>query len=58
MGDHLHWKQNLTRFDADEISALNMPTSFPILFASNTIDPITPLESYVSVKSHRHWACY
>ncbi|KAE8388183.1 hypothetical protein BDV23DRAFT_174124 [Aspergillus alliaceus] len=29
----------------DEISALNMPTSFPILFASNTIDPITPLES-------------
>ncbi|KAE8414634.1 hypothetical protein BDV36DRAFT_311737 [Aspergillus pseudocaelatus] len=29
----------------DEISALSMPTSFPILFASNTIDPITPLES-------------
>ncbi|KAJ5519100.1 Peptidase S33 tripeptidyl aminopeptidase-like C-terminal [Penicillium expansum] len=29
----------------DEISILNMPTSFPILFASNTIDPITPLES-------------
>ncbi|KAJ6104298.1 hypothetical protein N7523_010618 [Penicillium sp. IBT 18751x] len=28
-----------------EISALNMPTSFPILFASNTIDPITPLTS-------------
>ncbi|KAJ5967475.1 hypothetical protein N7501_003723 [Penicillium viridicatum] len=28
----------------DEIT-LNMPTSFPILFASNTIDPITPLES-------------
>ncbi|KAB8217933.1 hypothetical protein BDV33DRAFT_232454 [Aspergillus novoparasiticus] len=28
-----------------EISALNVPTSFPILFASNTIDPITPLES-------------
>ncbi|KAJ5681630.1 uncharacterized protein N7477_001570 [Penicillium maclennaniae] len=39
----------------DEISALNMPTSFPILFASNTIDPITPLTSYVSTKSHRHW---
>ncbi|PLB43294.1 alpha/beta-hydrolase [Aspergillus steynii IBT 23096] len=29
----------------DEISALNTPTSFPILFASNTIDPITPLKS-------------
>ncbi|PYH46475.1 alpha/beta-hydrolase [Aspergillus saccharolyticus JOP 1030-1] len=27
------------------ISALKMPTSFPILFASNTIDPITPLIS-------------
>ncbi|QMW33351.1 hypothetical protein G4B84_008782, partial [Aspergillus flavus NRRL3357] len=32
-------------FLEDEISALNVPTSFPILFASNTIDPITPLES-------------
>ncbi|KAE8140405.1 Alpha/Beta hydrolase protein [Aspergillus pseudotamarii] len=29
----------------DEISALSMPTSFPILIASNTIDPITPLKS-------------
>ncbi|KAI9035598.1 uncharacterized protein KD926_003202 [Aspergillus affinis] len=29
----------------DEISALNKSTSFPILFASNTIDPITPLIS-------------
>ncbi|KAJ5116934.1 hypothetical protein N7456_001282 [Penicillium angulare] len=28
-----------------EVSALHPPTSFPILFASNTIDPITPLES-------------
>ncbi|KAJ5374178.1 hypothetical protein N7517_006184 [Penicillium concentricum] len=27
------------------ISALDRPTSFPILFASNTIDPITPLKS-------------
>lgn len=52
MGDHLHSKQSLIRFDADEISALNMPTAFPILFASNTIDPITPLQSYVSAKSH------
>ena len=51
MSDHLHWKQSLTRFDADEIGALNIPTSFPILFASNTVDPITPLKSYVSAKS-------
>ncbi|RAL13150.1 uncharacterized protein BO97DRAFT_388928 [Aspergillus homomorphus CBS 101889] len=29
----------------DEISALDVPTSFPILFASNTVDPITPLIS-------------
>ncbi|KAJ5927701.1 hypothetical protein N7516_009474, partial [Penicillium verrucosum] len=29
----------------EEISALNIPTSFPILFASNIIDPITPLQS-------------
>ncbi|KAJ5261089.1 alpha/beta-hydrolase [Penicillium angulare] len=28
-----------------EVSARHPPTSFPILFASNTIDPITPLES-------------
>ncbi|RAH78804.1 hypothetical protein BO86DRAFT_412102 [Aspergillus japonicus CBS 114.51] len=28
-----------------DISALKTPTSFPILFASNTIDPITPLIS-------------
>ncbi|KAI0452638.1 Alpha/Beta hydrolase protein [Xylaria acuta] len=27
------------------ISGLDRPTSFPILFASNTIDPITPLKS-------------
>ncbi|QKX63676.1 uncharacterized protein TRUGW13939_10847 [Talaromyces rugulosus] len=27
------------------IRGLDKPTSFPILFASNTIDPITPLES-------------
>jgi len=29
------------------IGSLDEPTSFPILFASNTIDPITPLKSYV-----------
>ncbi|PWY83900.1 alpha/beta-hydrolase [Aspergillus sclerotioniger CBS 115572] len=28
-----------------KISVLNKPMSFPILFASNTIDPITPLQS-------------
>ncbi|PYH86437.1 alpha/beta-hydrolase [Aspergillus uvarum CBS 121591] len=28
-----------------DISAIKTPTSFPILFASNTIDPITPLIS-------------
>ncbi|PYI16958.1 alpha/beta-hydrolase [Aspergillus violaceofuscus CBS 115571] len=28
-----------------DISALKTPTSFPVLFASNTIDPITPLIS-------------
>jgi hypothetical protein len=26
---------------------LDKPTSYPILFTSNTIDPITPLRSYV-----------
>ncbi|OJJ96902.1 hypothetical protein ASPACDRAFT_34129 [Aspergillus aculeatus ATCC 16872] len=31
--------------DAGDISALKVPTAFPILFASNTIDPITPLIS-------------
>lgn len=36
----------------DEISA-HQPTSFPILFTSNTIDPITPLLSYVP--NHQHW---
>ncbi|KAJ0414887.1 alpha/beta-hydrolase [Aspergillus carlsbadensis] len=30
---------------AGPISALDRPTSFPILFTSNTIDPITPLKS-------------
>ena len=45
---HLYWKQNLTRFDTGQIGALNKSTSFPILLASNTIDPITPLKSYVS----------
>ncbi|KAJ5378927.1 hypothetical protein N7509_012046 [Penicillium cosmopolitanum] len=29
----------------DEIGGLNTPTSFPILFTSNTIDPISPLVS-------------
>jgi hypothetical protein len=32
------------------ISALDRPTSFPILFTSNTIDPITPLKSYVLIQ--------
>ncbi|KAL5357719.1 hypothetical protein BJX96DRAFT_182167 [Aspergillus floccosus] len=31
------------------ISGLDRPTSFPILFASNTIDPVTPLTSYVLI---------
>ncbi|KAH8430604.1 uncharacterized protein LDX57_008267 [Aspergillus melleus] len=35
----------------DEISALERPTSFPILFASNTIDPITPLISASKMSS-------
>jgi hypothetical protein len=39
---------------ADPISGL---TSFPILFASNTIDPITPSKSYVSPKQSRHPVC-
>lgn len=30
---------------------LDKPTSFPILFASNTLDPVTPLKSYGSPKS-------
>ncbi|RAH40457.1 alpha/beta-hydrolase [Aspergillus brunneoviolaceus CBS 621.78] len=34
-----------------DISALKTPTSFPILFASNTIDPITPLISARKVSS-------
>lgn len=58
VGEHLHLKQSLTRLNADAISALGMPTSFPILFASNTIDPITPLESYVLAKSHPLYSCY
>ncbi|KAL2789073.1 alpha/beta-hydrolase [Aspergillus keveii] len=33
------------------ISALEKPTSFPILFASNTIDPITPLKSARTMSS-------
>ena len=43
----LQWDHRLTRSitDADQISGLDKPTSFPILFASNTIDPITPLKS-------------
>ncbi|KAJ5171731.1 hypothetical protein N7492_004324 [Penicillium capsulatum] len=42
----------------DEKNALKAPTSFPILFASNTIDPITPLKSYVSDNSHQHLVFY
>ncbi|KAI0399002.1 Alpha/Beta hydrolase protein [Xylaria palmicola] len=33
------------------ISALDKPTSFPILFTSNTIDPITPLKSARTMSS-------
>ncbi|KAK7937310.1 uncharacterized protein PG986_014178 [Apiospora aurea] len=33
---------------AQGMQGLDRPTSFPILFTSNTIDPITPLLSYVS----------
>lgn len=39
---------------ADPISGQGRPMSFPILFATNTIDPITPLKSYVSAKLSRH----
>lgn len=46
---------NLTiSFFADLISGL---TSFPILFTSNTIDPITPLISYVSARLSRRLVC-
>lgn len=55
VGGNLHRTKRLIKLDVDETSGLNKPTSFPILFASNTIDPITPLLSYVSGKSHRHW---
>ncbi|CAI7646519.1 unnamed protein product [Penicillium manginii] len=34
-----------------KIGGLNKPTSFPILFASNTIDPITPLISARNMSS-------
>ncbi|RAK98115.1 uncharacterized protein BO80DRAFT_480471 [Aspergillus ibericus CBS 121593] len=34
-----------------EISALKRPTSFPIVFTSNTIDPITPLQSARKISS-------
>lgn len=44
-------EKKLTRFDTDEIGALDMPTSFPVLFTSNIIDPITPLKSYVLARS-------
>ncbi|KAG2412177.1 hypothetical protein HFD88_009733 [Aspergillus terreus] len=37
------------------ISRLDRPTSFPILFTSNTIDPITPLTSYVSSNGPAVW---
>ncbi|KAL3451192.1 Alpha/Beta hydrolase protein [Aspergillus insuetus] len=33
------------------ISALDRPTSFPVLFTSNTIDPITPLKSARTMSS-------
>ncbi|XXH04606.1 hypothetical protein Hte_011023 [Hypoxylon texense] len=35
----------------DLISELQKPTSFPVLFASNTIDPITPLTSASKISS-------
>ncbi|KAF3389289.1 Tripeptidyl aminopeptidase [Penicillium rolfsii] len=38
-------------FLEDEISAANRRTTFPILFASNTIDPITPLKSARTMSS-------
>lgn len=37
---------------------LDRPTSFPIVFASNTIDPITPLISYVPPIKSRHLTRY
>jgi pimeloyl-ACP methyl ester carboxylesterase len=40
---------------AGQISGLHRPTSFPILFTSNTIDPITPLKSYVSANCLAIW---
>jgi pimeloyl-ACP methyl ester carboxylesterase len=51
---HHRWKMShrtryKIKFDIGKIGGLNKPTSFPILFASNTIDPITPLISYVSI---------
>ena len=41
-------------FYADPMIGLDRPTPFPIVFASNTIDPITPLISYVSPMISRH----
>lgn len=43
---------------ADPKIGLDKPTFFPIVFASNTIDPITPLISYVSPMKYRHLICY
>lgn len=47
-------KANKPLSHADPISGPQQPTSFPILFTSNSIDPLTPLKSYVLSKLSRH----